>query len=101
MAVIAVLFLPPLLQHKQVKSLPYKTFLSDVSAHQVGFDHDTNAVTVFGADGTRQDVPLMSKLEVADAILDSVIVRLGGQRAGGGVRRAAASGGDHKPSSDS
>jgi ATP-dependent Zn protease len=34
-AVIAVLFLPPLLQHKQVKSLPYKTFLSDVTSHQI------------------------------------------------------------------
>ncbi len=34
-AVVAVLVLPPLLQHKQVKSLPYKTFLSDVSAQQI------------------------------------------------------------------
>ncbi|HXQ60388.1 MAG TPA: ATP-dependent zinc metalloprotease FtsH [Acidimicrobiales bacterium] len=34
-AVIAVLFLPPLLQHKAVRSLPYKTFLHDVSAHQI------------------------------------------------------------------
>jgi cell division protease FtsH len=34
-AVIAVLFLPPLLQHKVVKEVPYKTFLSDVTSHQV------------------------------------------------------------------
>jgi phosphopantothenoylcysteine decarboxylase/phosphopantothenate--cysteine ligase len=74
---------------------------NDVSAHQVGFDHDTNAVTILGSDGTRRDVALTSKLEVAHAILDSVIVRLDGQRAGGGMRRAAASGGDDKPRSDS
>jgi cell division protease FtsH len=34
-AVIAVLVLPPLLQHKAVKSVPYKTFLADVKDHQV------------------------------------------------------------------
>ncbi|HEY5251984.1 MAG TPA: ATP-dependent zinc metalloprotease FtsH, partial [Acidimicrobiales bacterium] len=34
-AVIAVLFLPPLLQHKTVKEVPYKTFLSDVKAQQI------------------------------------------------------------------
>jgi len=74
---------------------------NDVSAHQVGFDHDTNAVTVFGSDGTCREVPLTSKLEVAHAILDSVIDRLGGQRQGGGIRRAGASGGDDNSRSDS
>jgi cell division protease FtsH len=34
-AVVAVLFLPPLLQHKVVKNVPYKTFLTDVKAHQI------------------------------------------------------------------
>jgi cell division protease FtsH len=34
-AVIAVLFLPPLLQHKAVRSLPYKTFIHDVGAKQI------------------------------------------------------------------
>jgi phosphopantothenoylcysteine decarboxylase/phosphopantothenate--cysteine ligase len=67
---------------------------NDVSAHGVGFDHDTNAVTILGSDGTSREVPLTSKLEVAHAILDSVIDRLGGQRRGGGMRRADASGGD-------
>jgi phosphopantothenoylcysteine decarboxylase/phosphopantothenate--cysteine ligase len=74
---------------------------NDVSAHEVGFDHDTNAVTVFGSDGTCREVPLTSKLEVAHAILDSVIDRLGGQRRGGGNRRAGASGGDDESRSDS
>jgi phosphopantothenoylcysteine decarboxylase / phosphopantothenate---cysteine ligase len=74
---------------------------NDVSAQHVGFDHDTNAVTVLGSDGTRREVPLTSKLEVAHAILDSVIDRLDGQRAGGGMRRAGASGGDDNSRSDS
>jgi phosphopantothenoylcysteine decarboxylase / phosphopantothenate---cysteine ligase len=74
---------------------------NDVSAQHVGFDHDTNAVTVLGSDGTRREVPLTSKLEVAHAILDSVIDRLDGQRAGGGIRRAGASGGDDNSRSDS
>ena len=45
---------------------------NDVSAPQVGFDHDTNAVTVFGADGTVTSVPLSDKGTVADAVLDRV-----------------------------
>jgi len=69
---------------------------NDVSAPQVGFDHDTNAVTIMGADGTRLDVPLASKHEVAHAILDSVVDRLAGHRPGGGARHAGASGGDHE-----
>jgi phosphopantothenoylcysteine decarboxylase/phosphopantothenate--cysteine ligase len=74
---------------------------NDVSAQHVGFDHDTNAVTILGSDGTCREVPLTSKLEVAHAILDSVIVRLGGQRPGGGIRRAGASGGDDNSRRDS
>ncbi len=45
---------------------------NDVSAPGVGFDHDTNEVTVFGADGVVTSVPLASKDAVADAILDRV-----------------------------
>jgi phosphopantothenoylcysteine decarboxylase/phosphopantothenate--cysteine ligase len=74
---------------------------NDVSAQHVGFDHDTNAVTILGSDGTCREIPLTSKLEVAHAILDSVIVRLGGQRPGGGIRRAGAPGGDDKSRRDS
>ena len=43
----------------------------------VGFDHDTNEVTVFGADGSVTTVPLSSKDAVADAILDRVGALLG------------------------
>jgi phosphopantothenoylcysteine decarboxylase/phosphopantothenate--cysteine ligase len=45
---------------------------NDVSAPGVGFDHDTNAVTIFGADGSSSPVSLRSKDGVADAILDRV-----------------------------
>ncbi|HVC70834.1 MAG TPA: bifunctional phosphopantothenoylcysteine decarboxylase/phosphopantothenate--cysteine ligase CoaBC [Acidimicrobiales bacterium] len=45
---------------------------NDVSAAGVGFDHDTNAVTIVGRDGSRREVELSSKRQVADAVLDSV-----------------------------
>jgi phosphopantothenoylcysteine decarboxylase/phosphopantothenate--cysteine ligase len=45
---------------------------NDVSAPGVGFDHDTNEVTIFGADGSVATVALASKDAVADAILDRV-----------------------------
>jgi phosphopantothenoylcysteine decarboxylase/phosphopantothenate--cysteine ligase len=47
--------------------------INDVSAPGVGFDHDTNAVTILGSDGTATDISLTSKNAVADAVLDSVI----------------------------
>jgi phosphopantothenoylcysteine decarboxylase/phosphopantothenate--cysteine ligase len=46
---------------------------NDVSAPGVGFDHDTNAVTVFGADGYVTEVALSDKDAVADAVLDRVV----------------------------
>jgi len=45
---------------------------NDVSAPGVGFDHDTNEVTLLGADGTSTVVPLTSKSAVADAVWDRV-----------------------------
>jgi phosphopantothenoylcysteine decarboxylase/phosphopantothenate--cysteine ligase len=47
--------------------------VNDVSAPGVGFDHDTNAVTILGSDGGATEVPLTSKNVVAKAVLDSVI----------------------------
>jgi phosphopantothenoylcysteine decarboxylase/phosphopantothenate--cysteine ligase len=49
---------------------------NDVSAPGVGFDHDTNAVTIFTADGSSASVALRSKDDVADAILDRVVALL-------------------------
>ena len=48
--------------------------VNDVSAPGSGFDHDTNAVTILGADGSSVDVPLTSKNAVAEAVFDRVIV---------------------------
>jgi phosphopantothenoylcysteine decarboxylase/phosphopantothenate--cysteine ligase len=49
-----------------------------------GFGTDTNAATVLDADGGRTDLTEMSKVELADEVLDLVVSRLGvlGQGAG-------------------
>ena len=47
---------------------------NDVSAPGVGFDHDTNAVTLISSEGPILDVPLSSKHDVARALLDAVVV---------------------------
>ena len=44
---------------------------NDVSRADAGFDVDTNAVTLIGADG-EQELPLQSKADIAKAILDRV-----------------------------
>lgn len=49
---------------------------NDVSAPGVGFAHDTNAVTIFGSDGSVRDIPLTDKTAIARAVLDAAIERL-------------------------
>jgi hypothetical protein len=39
----------------------------------VGLEHDTNAVVLLGADGSRHDVALADKRAVARAVLDAVL----------------------------
>ncbi len=51
--------------------------VNDVSAPGAGFDHDTNEVAILGADGATTEVPLGTKRQVADAVLDAVVARLG------------------------
>ena len=46
---------------------------NDVGAPGVGFEHDTNAVSIISAAGSREDVPLSDKRAVARAILDAVL----------------------------
>jgi phosphopantothenoylcysteine decarboxylase/phosphopantothenate--cysteine ligase len=46
--------------------------VNDVSAPGTGFDHDTNAVTILGADGSTSEISLTSKDAVANAVLDRV-----------------------------
>jgi len=47
--------------------------VNDVSAPGAGFDHDTNAVSILGADGSTTEIALSSKDVVANAVLDRVI----------------------------
>jgi phosphopantothenoylcysteine decarboxylase/phosphopantothenate--cysteine ligase len=49
---------------------------NDVSARDAGFAVDTNRVTIIDASGAAEELPLMSKLEVADRILDRVVALL-------------------------
>ncbi|MGD0254119.1 MAG: bifunctional phosphopantothenoylcysteine decarboxylase/phosphopantothenate--cysteine ligase CoaBC [Acidimicrobiales bacterium] len=65
---------------------------NDVSVPGAGFDHDTNAVTILAVDGSSRQVPLASKREVADAVLDIVVDRL--------LDHDAPAGGDRDPRSD-
>ena len=55
--------------------------VNDVLAEGAGFDHDTNEVTILERDGATTVVPLRSKREVADALLDRVVARLQGETA--------------------
>ncbi len=49
---------------------------NDVAEPGSGFGTDTNRVSILAADGSRDDLPLLSKREVADRILDRVVERL-------------------------
>ena len=42
-----------------------------------GFEADTNAVVILGADGTEEELPLQTKASVARAICDRVVAALG------------------------
>lgn len=49
---------------------------NDVTAPGSGFGVDTNQVTIFHADGRVEELPMMSKYAVANAILDRVLPHL-------------------------
>jgi phosphopantothenoylcysteine decarboxylase/phosphopantothenate--cysteine ligase len=49
---------------------------NDVSEPGSGFGTDTNRVTILDADGGRDDLPLLSKRDVADRILDRIVAAL-------------------------
>ncbi|MEM9466289.1 MAG: bifunctional phosphopantothenoylcysteine decarboxylase/phosphopantothenate--cysteine ligase CoaBC [Actinomycetota bacterium] len=49
---------------------------NDVSKAGVGFEHGTNEVSILSADGSRIDVPLTDKREVAKRVLDTATSRL-------------------------
>jgi phosphopantothenoylcysteine decarboxylase/phosphopantothenate--cysteine ligase len=53
---------------------------NDVTAPGAGFGGETNAVVLLRRDGRRRDVPLASKREVAEQILDEVVALRTGAR---------------------
>jgi phosphopantothenoylcysteine decarboxylase/phosphopantothenate--cysteine ligase len=53
---------------------------NDVSIKGTGFGADTNKVVIIKKDGKQEDLPLMSKREVADKILDNVAKILKGKK---------------------
>jgi phosphopantothenoylcysteine decarboxylase/phosphopantothenate--cysteine ligase len=53
---------------------------NDISRKDIGFGSDHNAGVILFADGTRQEIERMTKREMADRILDSVVPRLPAKR---------------------
>jgi phosphopantothenoylcysteine decarboxylase/phosphopantothenate--cysteine ligase len=49
---------------------------NDVSAPDAGFAVDTNRVTLLGADGVSEELPLMRKSEVAERVIERVVQAL-------------------------
>lgn len=47
---------------------------NNVKTEGAGFGRDTNIVTLFKRDGTKIELPLMSKLEVAKKIIEEIVV---------------------------
>jgi phosphopantothenoylcysteine decarboxylase/phosphopantothenate--cysteine ligase len=73
-----------LLQHARKDELTKKDLdlvaANDITAPGAGFDVDTNIVTLIDRKGKVENLPLMSKREVADIILDRVVAMLGGKK---------------------
>ena len=63
---------------------------NDVDAPGSGFGTDTNKVTIYSIDAPPEELPLLSKREVAELLLDRVIVRLAsaGSESTGGAASA-------------
>lgn len=51
--------------------------VNDALEPGAGFEQDTNRVALLGRDGSRRILPLQSKRDVAEAILDEVEKSLG------------------------
>ena len=47
-----------------------------VSEEGSGFGSDTNRVTLFHADGSIEQMPVMAKDQVADALLDRIMLKM-------------------------
>jgi phosphopantothenoylcysteine decarboxylase/phosphopantothenate--cysteine ligase len=67
---------------------------NDVAAENVGFGHETNAVTIFHRGGERTEIPLRSKQDVARAVLCATLPLLPGPAAAGARAFSGAEGHD-------
>lgn len=54
---------------------------NDVTRPGVGFEHDTNQVTLIDVSGKAEDLPMMDKFEVAQRVLDRAVMMLAARRA--------------------
>jgi phosphopantothenoylcysteine decarboxylase/phosphopantothenate--cysteine ligase len=55
---------------------------NDVEAPGSGFGTDTNKVTIYSTDLQPEELPQLSKREVAELLLDRVVVRLAARPSG-------------------
>ncbi len=65
-----------LLVNAEAKLLARKMDLivaNDVTRSDAGFDVETNAVTIIKGDGSRNEIPLAPKCEIANRILDEIV----------------------------
>ena len=46
---------------------------NDLTEQHSGFAHDTNKITLYGADGSVTELPVLSKVQAADVLLDKVL----------------------------
>jgi len=78
------------LRHKGVDLL----VANDVDEPGSGFGTDTNKVTIFSIEGEQEQLPLLSKREVAELVLDRAVTRIaraaGGPAAGASAEPTAA-----------
>jgi len=65
---------------------------NDVTKEGAGFGYDTNIIKIITADGKIESIPLMSKMEVADKILDRVKKTIAGRKPSLRKRTAARNG---------
>ena len=60
-------------RHKLEKKRLDLIVANDITAADSGFDADTNKVTIIDREGKKEDLPLLTKREVAEKILDRVV----------------------------
>ncbi|HSB37648.1 MAG TPA: phosphopantothenoylcysteine decarboxylase [Gaiellaceae bacterium] len=63
---------------------------NDVAEPGSGFATDTNRVAILAADGSREDLPLLTKREVAERLLDRVARLVDARDAAGHTGRTTA-----------